>query len=174
MEMLPVHTLILPADDDDKDGLGSGILSAAERNGTHVIRLDNSVNTDCGDMRFEIFKLSDEGSKNERCLMIQLAIGDTELLVTADSPKKEEKKLVEQADLSETDILVVGHHGSKNASAKELLQEVGGGLAVISVGYNTYGHPAPETLDALEEYGYRIMRTDRDGTIELRLEKQNG
>ena len=45
---------------------------------------------------------------------------------------------------------------------------------MISVGYNTYGHPAQETLDALRENGYKILRTDENGTVELRLENDHG
>ena len=40
--------------------------------------------------------------------------------------------------------------------------------AVISVGYNTYGHPAPETLDRLEQAGCTVWRTDLRGTITIR------
>ena len=85
-----------------------------------------------------------------------------------------ERELAAQAELEKTDILIVGHHGSKYASSDELLKEVGGGLAVISVGYNNYGHPAPETLEALDACGYQVKRTDVDGTVEIRLEREHG
>jgi len=39
-------------------------------------------------------------------------------------------------------------------------------LAIISVGVeNTFGHPAPEVLTALERTGTRVLRTDRDGAV---------
>ena len=106
--------------------------------------------------------------------MVDLAVGDRHLLVTADSPKEQERRLTEQAALEHTDILIVGHHGSKDASSEELLSEVGGGIAVISVGYNNYGQPAPETLTALEKYGYQVQRTDEDGTVEIVWERKHG
>ena len=38
--------------------------------------------------------------------------------------------------------------------------------AVISVGrHNLFGHPAPATLDALQNAGARIYRTDEDGAV---------
>ena len=40
--------------------------------------------------------------------------------------------------------------------------------AVISVGYNSYGHPAPETLDRLEQAGCAVWRTDLQGTVTVR------
>ena len=64
--------------------------------------------------------------------------------------------------------------GSRYASSGDLLEEAGGGLAVVSVGYNTYGHPAQETLDTLGQHGYQIMRTDEDGTVEIRMEREHG
>ena len=36
---------------------------------------------------------------------------------------------------------------------------------MISVGENSYGHPAPETLVALGEHGVPVLRTDREGEI---------
>lgn len=37
-------------------------------------------------------------------------------------------------------------------------------------GDNTYGHPAPETLAALDAAGLKVYRTDRDGTVTLTAE----
>ena len=106
--------------------------------------------------------------------MATLHIGETDLLITGDSPQREERMLVRQENLSGTEILVAGHHGSRFASSEELLQEAGGQLAVISVGYNTYGHPAEETLERLAENGYTVLRTDQNGTVELAIGERHG
>ena len=37
--------------------------------------------------------------------------------------------------------------------------------AIISVGYNSYGHPSDGTLERLGEAGAEVFRTDRDGTV---------
>ena len=52
---------------------------------------------------------------------------------------------------------------------QQLLAELGGDTAVISVGFNSYGHPAEETLERLALYGYNVYRTDKDGTVEIRI-----
>ena len=174
MEMLPVKRLILPADTEENNEFSDAIMACAARHGTEVLPLADNADMDCGRIRLRLYKLASGKSRNERSLMASMRLGETELLVTADAPKKLERELVKQEDLSGTDILIVGHHGSKNASTPELLEEVSGRLAVISVGYNTYGHPAQQTLDALEEYGYTVKRTDVDGTMEFRLENSNG
>ena len=38
---------------------------------------------------------------------------------------------------------------------------------MISVGNNTYGHPAPETLERLAAAGCAIYRTDWSGTVTI-------
>ena len=64
---------------------------------------------------------------------------------------------------------MVGHHGSDSACSQQLLTALGGSTAVISVGHNSYGHPAEETLERLALCGYNIYRTDKDGTVEIRI-----
>lgn len=174
MEMLPVDTLILPANADEEGNVRENILASSQKHGTKVELIDGNAWASCGRLSAQIFKPNVDGDINERCLMIDLSVGEKHLLVTADAPKKLERILAESQELEATDILVVGHHGSKYASSDELLREVGGGLAIISVGYNTFGHPAPETLEALEAYGFEIKRTDRDGTLEICLEREHG
>ena len=55
----------------------------------------------------------------------------------------------------------------KYATSEELLLATKPELAVISVGYNTYGHPAPETLERLAAAGCAIYRTDWSGTVTI-------
>ena len=174
MELLPVDTLLLPADADDSDGLLADILSAAERHGTRVAAVDHSIDVVSGRIELELYHLPGGETENERCLMAKLSIGDAAMLVTADAPQEMEQMLVQREDLSDVEILVVGHHGSKYASSAELLSTLRGGIAVISSGYNTYGHPAEETLERLAENGYTVYRTDQDGTIEIQLGANNG
>lgn len=73
-------------------------------------------------------------------------------------------------------VLKVPHHGSRYSSGPELLQAVGEAAgqgekkAVISVGAgNSYGHPAPETLEKLEQAEYEIHRTDREHAVVLKM-----
>jgi hypothetical protein len=63
------------------------------------------------------------------------------------------------------DVLKVAHHGSASSSSAAFLAAVHPMEEVISVGPNSYGHPAPETLARLAAAGAKIWRTDRSGTI---------
>lgn len=63
------------------------------------------------------------------------------------------------------DVLKVAHHGSANRDDR-LLDEVDGRLALVSVGAgNDYGHPAAATLEALQDRGFEVHRTDREGDL---------
>jgi competence protein ComEC len=63
------------------------------------------------------------------------------------------------------DVLKVAHHGSR-LQDPVLLAEVRAPVALISVGVgNTYGHPAPRTLDLLRANGSQVFRTDQRGDI---------
>jgi len=62
-------------------------------------------------------------------------------------------------------VLKVPHHGSR-LQDPALLKEVGAPVALVSVGAgNTYGHPAPGTLDLLRADGSLVFRTDQRGDI---------
>lgn len=76
-----------------------------------------------------------------------------------------EHRLVKYGNLPDIELLVAGHHGSKYSTSEELLLETQPETAVISTGYNTYGHPAPETLERLAAAGCDIYRTDWSGTV---------
>lgn len=64
----------------------------------------------------------------------------------------------------------VAHHGSKNGSNSQLYEIVAPKEAIISVGRdNQYGHPNPDVLKLLESLNIKILRTDKDGNININL-----
>ena len=65
------------------------------------------------------------------------------------------------------DIYKVCHHGS--AYQDQLFtRALSPQVAMISVGAgNSYGHPAPATLELLAQAGAKVLRTDRDGAIAI-------
>ena len=101
--------------------------------------------------------------------MASVSIGEYDMLVTGDVEKVVERELVEKHELSGTELLMVPHHGSRYSTSEELLSAVRPETAVISTGYNSYGHPTQETLDRLDKYGVNVLRTDQLGRIVLHL-----
>ena len=70
--------------------------------------------------------------------------------------------------LPDAEVLVVGHHGSDTSTCRELIESIQPDLAIISVGYNNYGHPSPRVIERLEGYGIRVLRTDLEGNITVK------
>ena len=66
------------------------------------------------------------------------------------------------------DILLVPHHGSASTDTSWLSETVGRS-AVISVGTNTYGHPAPEIQKVLADAGVDVHVTMEIGDISFGL-----
>ena len=72
--------------------------------------------------------------------------------------------------LPDMELLIVGHHGSDTSTDPAFLDAVRAERAVISVGRNnSYGHPARQVLARLQSRGMEIYRTDRNGTVEVRV-----
>ena len=91
---------------------------------------------------------------------------DASMLFTGDAESEQLEAMAKAGDLREVDILKVGHHGSKESLAQNLLELLKPKIALIGVGENNrYGHPARETVDLLERCGVAVYRTDIDGDV---------
>jgi competence protein ComEC len=83
-------------------------------------------------------------------------------LLTGDAGAPAEAELVGAGAAGPADALKVGHHGSRTATTPEFLEAVRPRLALLSCGRrNRFGHPAPETLEALERACVPVVRTDQ-------------
>jgi competence protein ComEC len=91
--------------------------------------------------------------------------GPVRLLLTGDiEPPAQAAILAAHPDLA-ADVLKVPHHGSAHQDP-DLFAAVHPRVAVISVGKgNTYGHPAPRTVELAAGAGARVFRTDSDGQV---------
>ena len=103
-------------------------------------------------------------------MTILATAGENDFLITGDMERATEKKLAEAYDLPDIEVLMAGHHGSKGSTSEELLEAVTPETAIISVGTNSYGHPAEDTLRRLARAGCAVYRTDHHGTVYLSFE----
>jgi competence protein ComEC len=105
---------------------------------------------------------------NSQALVLLARWRDFTLLLTADA----EAEAV-PLDPGPVDILKVAHHGSDDAGLGSLLDRTRPRLAVISVGAdNSYGHPTAATLATLAAHGVHTLRTDRDGTVTIDVDRR--
>ena len=104
---------------------------------------------------------------NAASIVLQLRYGETEVLLTGDSPKRIEEYLVlTQGEHLQSDVLKVGHHGSRTSTAQMFLEEVDPQFAVISAEKNSrYGHPHVEVTDMLFNQRVKTYSTAQEGTV---------
>lgn len=120
--------------------------------------------------------------QNGHSVIMLLHIYNRSFLFTGDADARQERALVERLALKQTergskpniDVLKIAHHGSKTSTTQEWLDYWRPAMAVISVGRgNVYGHPYPEVLRRLEQEHIQILRTDRGGEVQFRVDSNN-
>ncbi len=106
---------------------------------------------------------------NRASIVARLVYGESEFLLTGDSPIQIENVLLSLNPIFlDSDILKVGHHGSRTSTSLVFAQAVSPEYAVISAGKNnSYGHPHQEVLNILESVGAEILSTADSGTIKF-------
>jgi len=106
---------------------------------------------------------------NQQALVLLVRWRGFSMLLSADA----EAEAV-PLDPGPVDVLKVAHHGSDDAGLAALLERTGARLAVISVGSgNPYGHPTAATLATLGRHGVETLRTDRDGTVRIDVDRDS-
>ena len=175
MALCPVRKLFYPTGAlDGNNETIRGLLDAAREQGTELIEVREDSELRLGELCAELFPPPADAQGNDACLSCVLSFGSYDVLVTGDMSLEAEARLLERLPGRAYELYVVGHHGSKYASSEALLRGLGADTAVVSCGYNTYGHPAPETLERLQRCGYTVWRTDEGGTIEVRIGRDYG
>ncbi len=108
--------------------------------------------------------------ENNNSLVLLLDYEGHKLLLTGDIEKEGEEVLMKEHRSLESKILKVPHHGSKTSSTAELIRVVKPKIAIIQVGKNNFGHPAPEVLERYQDENVKMLRTDEKGAILLDIQ----
>ncbi|HVI08442.1 MAG TPA: DNA internalization-related competence protein ComEC/Rec2 [Candidatus Binatia bacterium] len=108
--------------------------------------------------------------KNNDSMVLQLAYGQTSVLLEGDAEKAVERR-VALLHHPHADLLKVGHHGSSTSTTPEILDSVKPQYALISVGWrNSFGLPKAEVLARLQNEAAHVFRTDVNGAVTFYLD----
>ncbi len=102
--------------------------------------------------------------RNEDSVVLDIGFGEVHLLLPGDvlGPTADALRI------GPAFVVKVPHHGSRASSSPAFVSRVAPRLAVISVGArNPFGHPHPEVVERYRRAGSLLLRTDRDGTVEV-------
>lgn len=122
-----------------------------------------------GDVRLDVLSpdrcwIDTNSDPNNDSLVVLLTYRTDTVLFGGEPEQPAQQQLLDEGAPLTADLLKVPHHGSAT-SLPEFFQAVAPQIAVISVGPNTYGHPVPSTIAAIQATGAQVWRTDQHGDI---------
>lgn len=147
------------------------LLTAIRDNGLPAVRARAGVSLDFDPaLTTEILgptdALVESDDTNNASIIIRMTYGTVTFLFIGDAEETEEAVILGNGADVRAQILKVGHHGSRSSTSVDWLQAVSPQVGVISVGQNNqYGHPHPEVLAWLAQFGVVVYRTDQQGSI---------
>lgn len=171
-----IKTLYVGSRADKTDGY-QRLEQLAIQNGTEVkaVSVGDRINID--NTLFTVLSIGAgsavSDNENDNSVIMRCDIGENSIMFTGDATEQCESKL-NDAMIRDTDILKIGHHGSKTSSSKAFIEKVKPKFGLIGVGRNnSYKLPSEEKIADFAEMKIPVLRTDRDGTIEIRLNEND-
>ena len=113
----------------------------------------------------QIFAPQSNANSNDGSVSVLFTVGTQDTLITGDMGASAEENLLNTHNLPDIELLLAGHHGSKHSTTEAILSALRPEILVISVGKNSYGHPAQEVLQRAADAGCLVLRTDEVGTV---------
>lgn len=110
---------------------------------------------------------------NNHSLVVRVRYGRAAFLLTGDVELEALKGLLEQGQLGPATIFKAPHHGSRTGYYEPYLDGLQPVGVVLSVGRNSYGHPAPELVEYWEARQVGLYRTDEQGAIMIYTDGTN-
>jgi competence protein ComEC len=105
---------------------------------------------------------------NDDSLVLRLTQDGQSILLASDVGSEAERDIALCFPDIRSRVLKSPHHGSRTSSTEEFLAAVEPEVVIISAGRgNSYGVPHPEIIERYRAAGARILRTDRDGAVEV-------
>jgi competence protein ComEC len=155
----------LPGDNEDE----RAALDAASARGVAVRILRTGDELHLGRLVLRVLWPDGPGTPgtdpNDRAIVLLASFGSVDVLLTADA----ESNVTGRLPLRRVEVLKVAHHGSEDEGLPRELLVLRPSVAVVSAGAgNSFGHPRPETIAALERVpGLQLLRTDLNGRVVL-------
>jgi len=169
LDRFPVGLLLDGGDGNPAPGL-QAVRDEARQEGVRIVPAVAPMTLRAGGLRIQILSPLPRppgpppDDPNPRAVVAIVSSGAFDLLLSADA----ESEALLPLDLPDVEAMKVPHHGSSDPGLPEVLDRLRPEISGIEVGaHNTYGHPAPSTLAALDHAGVTTYRTDQDGTVTL-------
>jgi len=177
---IPVAKVAIPefesgADPDDwLEGIPAGIMNDERK--LLMLKAGDYFEFKSGlriDVLAPVFITDDrEAEANSHSLVLLLEYLGRKVLLTGDMEKEEMQQIEQRGLYWDADVIEIPHHGSKGSLNPLWFEQINPLAVVISVGPNSFGHPAPEVLEYWQDRNVPVFRTDIQGTIRLEIDNQ--
>lgn len=161
---MEIGLVMLPEREDDY-GRQAQLEEWAQAEGAAVVYVTETMEASLGSCGLILYPPLGSGTTNEEGIFVLCSAGDFDVLITGDADSSVEAMLVKYFSIPDVELLMVGHHGSNNSTSMEFLEAINPEYAIISSGYNSYGHPDPRVLERLNRADVEIYRTDQHGHV---------
>ena len=141
-------------------------MTAVERTGTTYLAA-TSRRLQLGSLTIRVLAPPFRNDQNNGSVGLLLEFGEFRALYTGDSERFALDAWLRRDLVPNVTLVKVAHHGARNGTSPRWVSATRPRVALISVGPNSYGHPAAEVEWSWSTTGARVYRTDREGTIEI-------
>lgn len=144
-------------------------LTAIEAEGSRVLAASERTIT-VGELAVQVLPpMPRAESQNLASVGVIARYGAFQLLLTGDAETETVNWWTTRRAIPSVTVVKAGHHGSRNATTRALVDATRPDMVVISAGAgNSYEHPHPEALALWGSRSRVILRTDLEGTIAMR------
>ncbi|MFV2001191.1 MAG: ComEC/Rec2 family competence protein [Acidimicrobiia bacterium] len=143
-----------------------GVIDAAARASVPIREVQAGRRISIGSIDIEVVSpMRRYASDNDGSIAI-LATSQRSVLIPGDI------EAIAQADLPELNpnVLVIPHHGSASSDVGWITRTVGQ-VAILSYGTNTFGHPSPQIMLALQDANVEVRETFTEGDVSVSLSR---
>ncbi|HRZ86438.1 MAG TPA: DNA internalization-related competence protein ComEC/Rec2 [bacterium] len=108
--------------------------------------------------------------ENDASIVLLIQYRGVSVLFCGDAGIAAQRDLVERGADMRAQVMKVPHHGAKSGFYEPFIALVSPEAAVVSVGRNNpFKHPARQVVDYYASHGAKVYRTDRNGTVTVRI-----
>ncbi|MBO4280509.1 MAG: ComEC/Rec2 family competence protein [Lachnospiraceae bacterium] len=142
------------------------LLAPSVASSVPVIFTKGGDSVSVGKLTFRFIPAGREGADggNDLCQITELTASGYRFLFPGDV-SAEILEQIDPSDLHPVYYLKVPHHGSRYSSSESFYSFVTPEISVISVGYNNYGHPSPESVTLASDCSRILYITKTDGAV---------
>lgn len=169
MTAVKVKKLVLSKEKDNSKTT-KGILKYVQEKGINTVDAKNNETViEEGDLKLVTYTpdFTQDKNDNDNSTLALLSYGDFDMLFMADGGVRSFNKIKKDLKNDNVEVLKSGHHGARNTVTTKMIKTINPDAAIISTGFNTYGHPTKETLKTFSKNNVKVYRTDTSNAVKI-------